>query len=225
MSLGLVDWFSRFRLALDRHMSEQNRIRLVPQDSHLAGFATIGIWQWGKVSSWHGECHGLRCGPSRLFPGAGRRSRPRDTMPEVNGWETKFGARGPTGGIALKQQIAYWTATTLLALAYLAGGYYDITQPEEVVQAAAALGYPLYFFTILGCWKLGAAVAILFPALPRLKEWAYAGIFFNLTGAIASHLFVRDPIGNTVAPFLLLAIAIASWALRPADRRLLGPWL
>ena len=67
--------------------------------------------------------------------------------------------------------------------------------------------------------------AILMPGLPRLKEWAYAGIFFNLTGAIATHLFGGDPVSNTVAPLVLLAITVVSWACRPADRKLPGPWL
>jgi hypothetical protein len=125
----------------------------------------------------------------------------------------------------LKQKIGYWTATTLLALASLGGAYYDITQAEPIVETMRQLGYPLYVCTILGCWKLGAAIVILLPGLPRLKEWAYAGIFFNLTGAIASHLIVHDPVDTMVVPFLLLALAIVSWWLRPADRKLLGPWL
>ena len=88
---------------------------------------------------------------------------------------------------------------------------------------AAHLGYPAYFFTILGVWKLGAVIALVAPGLPRLKEWAYAGIFFNLTGAAASHAVVRDPLGNVMTPLIVLAIAMTSWALRPESRRLRGP--
>jgi hypothetical protein len=83
----------------------------------------------------------------------------------------------------------------------------------------------MYFFVILGVWKLLAAVALLAPALPRLKEWAYAGILFNLTGAAATHAFVKDPVSDIVSPLVLLAVGVASWALRPADRRLPGSWL
>jgi uncharacterized membrane protein YphA (DoxX/SURF4 family) len=120
-------------------------------------------------------------------------------------------------------KIVYWIATVLLAAAYVMGGVFDIRQPEEVTQAATHLGYPLYFFTILGVWKLGAAAVVLLPGLPRLKEWAYAGIFFNLTGAAVSHIVVKDPMGEIVTPLIVLAIGMTSWALRPADRKIAGP--
>lgn len=125
----------------------------------------------------------------------------------------------------MARTIVYWVTTVLLALAYLAGGYFDASRPPEVVEAATHLGYPLYFFIILGVWKLLAAVALLAPGLPRLKEWTYAGILFNLTGAAATHAFVKDPVADIVSPLVLLAIAVVSWALRPANRRLPGPWL
>ena len=120
--------------------------------------------------------------------------------------------------------IIYWTATALLAAAYLFGGYADISQPKELAEGATRLGYPLYFFTILGCWKLAAVIAILSPGLLRVKEWAYAGILINLTGAAATHIFVKDPIGEVMTPLIVLAIAILSWAFRPANRKLAGPW-
>ena len=122
-------------------------------------------------------------------------------------------------------KIIYWVATGLLAFAYAAGGYFDIAQPEDVVKGSVKLGYPLFFFTILGCWKLAAVVAILSPGLLRVKEWAYAGIMFNLTSAVATHAFVHDSMGEIMTPLIVLAIAIASWAFRPASRKLPGPWL
>ena len=125
----------------------------------------------------------------------------------------------------MSRTIAYWALTGLLAVAYLAGGYFDVAQPASFVAETAKLGYPLYFFTILGIWKLGAGVVLLLPGVPRLKEWAYAGILFNLTGASATHVFVKDPLGEVVTPLILLAMAIGSWALRPASRKLAGPWL
>jgi uncharacterized membrane protein YphA (DoxX/SURF4 family) len=120
-------------------------------------------------------------------------------------------------------RVVYWISTGLLSAAYAVGGYFDVAQPPDVMAQAAHLGYPAYFFTILGVWKLGAVIALLAPGLPRLKEWAYAGIFFNLTGAAASHAVMKDPLGNVMTPLIVLAIAMTSWALRPASRRLSGP--
>ena len=122
-------------------------------------------------------------------------------------------------------KVAYWITTALIALAYGAGGYFDIKQPEEMMKDMASLGYPSYFFTMLGIWKLGAAVVLLAPALPRLKEWAYAGILINLVGASVTHAIRHDPVGNIATPLVILAIAGTSWALRPASRKLPGPWL
>jgi hypothetical protein len=83
------------------------------------------------------------------------------------------------------------------------------------------LGYPLYFFAILGFWKVAGAIAILVPRFPRLKEWAYAGIFFDLTGAAVSCAAVGGygAYGfHVIAPLLLTAFTVASWALRPQSR-------
>lgn len=125
----------------------------------------------------------------------------------------------------MSRTIAYWALTGLLAASYLAGGYFDVAQPASFVAETVKLGYPLYFFAILGVWKIGAAVSLVLPGLPRLKEWTYAGILFNLTGASATHVFVKDPVGEVITPLIVLAIAIGSWALRPASRKLAGPWL
>ncbi len=83
------------------------------------------------------------------------------------------------------------------------------------------LGYPMYFFAILGVWKVLGAVAILVPRYPLLKEWAYAGIFFDLTGAAASCAAVGGygAYGfHILAPLILTVVAVASWALRPTSR-------
>jgi uncharacterized membrane protein YphA (DoxX/SURF4 family) len=114
----------------------------------------------------------------------------------------------------------YWTATTLIALALLSGGAAYLFRVEEPLRGMAALGYPAYFVTLLGIWKVLGGLAILAPRLPRLKEWAYAGIAFDLTGAAFSHAAVGDPLVKAIVPLVLLAIAAASWALRPASRRL-----
>jgi hypothetical protein len=113
--------------------------------------------------------------------------------------------------------IGYWVATGILALAFLAGGAAELASVPAAVSATLALGYPPYFLTILGIWKLLSVPALLAPRLPRLKEWAYAGIAFDLSGAVASHLFSGDGAG-AATPFVLLVIAAASWALRPPAR-------
>ncbi len=100
------------------------------------------------------------------------------------------------------------------------GGVLNLTQSDQVVTVMNHLGYPLYFASILGMWKLLGAVAIVIPRFPRLKEWAYGGFFFNLTAAAASHTAVGDSAADIVAPLGFLALVIASWALRPASRTL-----
>ena len=125
----------------------------------------------------------------------------------------------------MAKKIGYWTATVLVAVAYLAGGYFDVAQPKEVQEGAVKLGFPLFFFSMLGVWKILGALALVAPHLPRLKEWAYAGIFINLVGAAVTHVMVKDGPKEIAIPLVILAIAAASWALRPPCRRLAGPWL
>jgi len=119
--------------------------------------------------------------------------------------------------------IAYWITTILLAF-FMTGGVAQILQyranPHGVVPE---LGYPMYFFLILGIWKVLGAIAILVPRFPRLKEWAYAGIFFDLTGAAASCAFVGGYGAyafHVIAPLLIAGLTVASWALRPESRKI-----
>lgn len=114
--------------------------------------------------------------------------------------------------------IAYWITTGLLAFAFLGGGLFDLSGSPEVDAQLAHLGYPAYLGPLLGAWKVLGALAILVPGLPRLKEWAYAGMMFDLTGAVASHAAVGDAFGQLVPPIVLLGVLAASWALRPAGR-------
>ncbi len=125
----------------------------------------------------------------------------------------------------MARTIAYWVTTALLGLGYLFGGFVDVAQPADFVEQAAKLGYPPMFFSILGVWKVAGAVVILAPLLPRAKEWAYAGFVINLTAAAATHVSLNDPPTDLIAPLVLLALAAASWALRPPSRRLAGPWV
>ena len=116
--------------------------------------------------------------------------------------------------------IAYWAFTGLTAAAFAMGGVVDLARGADVAAGMQHLGYPLYFAAILGVWKILGGFVILAPQLPRLKEWAYAGMLFDLTGAAASHASVGDPAAKIVTPLLLLGIVMASWALRPEGRRL-----
>jgi uncharacterized membrane protein YphA (DoxX/SURF4 family) len=114
----------------------------------------------------------------------------------------------------------YWTTTILIALAFLTGGAVYLSRADFALSGMAELGYPAYFVTILGIWKVLGGLAILAPGLPRLKEWAYAGIAFDLTGAAFSHVAMGHPADKVIVPLVILGIAAASWALRPASRRL-----
>jgi len=96
----------------------------------------------------------------------------------------------------------------------------DAIHAPPVIATMKALGYPAYVATILGVWKLLGAVTLLAPRLPRLKEWAYAGVVFDLTGAAFSHASAGDPVDKILIPLVLLAVAFASWALRPESRKL-----
>ena len=101
------------------------------------------------------------------------------------------------------------------------GGVWDILRVPQVRGLIERLGYPLYFLTILGIWKLLGAIALIVPRFPRPKEWAYAGVFFDLTGAIASLTASGLADAGTMAyPIFMMGVAIASWALRPQSRRL-----
>ena len=119
--------------------------------------------------------------------------------------------------------IAYWVATVLVAAEFVVGGVMDVQQMSFARAVIQHLGYPDYFLVILGVWKLLGAVAVLAPGLPRLKEWAYAGLVFTYTGAVASRLAVGDGAETVVGPILFTGLAVASWALRPPARRDLAP--
>ena len=114
----------------------------------------------------------------------------------------------------------YWISTGLLAAVLLFGGVMDVLHAPPVVQTIAALGYPAYLASTLGVWKLLGGAAIVSPGLPRLKEWAYAGVLFELSGAALSHAMSGDPASKVAVPLVMLALTAVSWALRPATRRL-----
>jgi uncharacterized membrane protein YphA (DoxX/SURF4 family) len=115
------------------------------------------------------------------------------------------------------ETLAYWVTTSLLAAALLAGGGAQLMAVPQTVAGIQELGYPPYFLKILGTWKVLGAIALLAPRLPRLKEWAYAGVFFDLSGAAASHAFSGDAPGG-LTPLMLLLLAAVSWRLRSEER-------
>src|SRR5579864_366048 len=116
--------------------------------------------------------------------------------------------------------VAYWIFTVLLVFELVAGSVWNLSQIEWVHIQLNHLGYPLYFSYILGAWQIGGAAVIIAPRFPRVKEWAYAGSFFEFSGAVASHLLAGDGAAAWRVPLVYATIVIVSWALRPADRRL-----
>ena len=116
--------------------------------------------------------------------------------------------------------VGYWTTTALFCAVVGFSGFSHFTHTDMMVEAKIGLGYPLYFMSIIGLAKMLGVVAVLVPRHPLLKEWAYAGITFNLIGATASHLFSGDGLIHASRPAFILLLCILSYLLRPAARRL-----
>jgi hypothetical protein len=116
--------------------------------------------------------------------------------------------------------LLYWAATVVTALAFTAPGVGNLIRAPHIAQDMAHLGYPPYFLTILGAWKVLGALVVVAPGLPRLKEWAYAGMIFDLTGAATSRAVVGDGAPMVAVPLVIACVVLASWALRPPVRRL-----
>lgn len=118
-----------------------------------------------------------------------------------------------------KNRIIYWIATLWLALGMISTGIVQLMQIKEETEMMKHLGYPLYFLAILGVWKLLGVIAILIPKFGLLKEWAYAGFFFAMSGAVISHLAVGDELLALFGPVLLIVLTIISWYYRPETRK------
>jgi len=129
-----------------------------------------------------------------------------------------------------RNKIIYWIATLWLALGMLSTGIVQLIKIKEAegaptspggVHSLTHLGYPLYLLTLLGAWKILGVVAVLVPKFPLLKEWAYAGFFFIMTGAIFSHIASGDSLNDIFPSVLLLIMTMVSWYLRPTDRKII----
>jgi hypothetical protein len=131
--------------------------------------------------------------------------------------------------MAKRNKIIYWVSTLWLALGMVSTGLVQLFRVEA--QGAIAppgvygiqyLGYPVYFLTILGVWKILGATAVLVPKFPLLKEWAYAGFFFVMSGAVFSHIAMDDPWIEFLPSLLLLVLIVVSWHFRPANRKIIA---
>lgn len=121
-----------------------------------------------------------------------------------------------------RNKIIYWIATAWLALGMLSTAIVQLLKLKEETDMMTRLGYPLYFLTMLGIWKILGVVVALIPKFPVLKEWAYAGFFFVMSGAVISHLAIGDDATAFFGPSLLLVLTLISWYFRPAGRKIIS---
>src|SRR5437868_3664982 len=128
-----------------------------------------------------------------------------------------------------RNKIIYWVSTIWLALGMLATGTLQLFKAKAEgavappgVYGITHLGYPVYFLTILGIWKILGVTALLIPKFPLLKEWAYAGFFFAMSGAVFSHIAVGDSVKENIPALLLLTLTVISWYFRPAERKVIS---
>jgi uncharacterized membrane protein YphA (DoxX/SURF4 family) len=119
-----------------------------------------------------------------------------------------------------KGKIIYWLFTILLAGLMLLASVPDILRLPDAQAIFAHLGYPAYLLPFLGVAKVLAVIAILVPGFARLKEWAYAGVVFDLAGALYSHLNVGDPASTWLFPLIGLVLAFGSYAFLRKGRAL-----
>lgn len=120
-----------------------------------------------------------------------------------------------------RNTIIYWISTSLLALGMFSGGLAQIFRVQGNVEGLLHLGYPAYLASLLGVWKVLGVIAILIPKFPLLKEWAYAGFFFAMTGAVISHIVAGDPFTHFIASLSFALLAIVSWYFRPESKKVI----
>lgn len=117
------------------------------------------------------------------------------------------------------KKIIYWIATVWLSLGMVSTGIVQLLKMEQDTARMAELHYPTYLLTLLGIWKLLGVIAVLIPRFPVLKEWAYAGFFFAMSGAAFSHVASGSPLSEIFPSLLLLVLTVVSWYFRPAERK------
>jgi len=121
-----------------------------------------------------------------------------------------------------RNKIIYWISTVWLALGMVSTGIVQLIKMQEEVDLITNLGYPVYLLTILGIWKMLGVVAVLIPRFPLVKEWAYAGFFFAMSGALFSHLAVGAGAKELFGPVLLIVLTVVSLYFRPESRKLVS---
>ena len=121
-----------------------------------------------------------------------------------------------------RNKIIYWIATIWLALGMLSSGIVQLFKVKGEIDFIINMGYPIYFLTILGIWKILGVVTVLIPKFPLLKEWAYAGFFFAMSGAVFSHIASGNSVKEIFPPLLLLILTVVSWYFRPANRKIIS---
>ena len=121
-----------------------------------------------------------------------------------------------------RKLIWYWIITGVLSFCIFSGGLFQALQLKGIVEGFKPLGYPTYFISLIGIWKMLGIIAILIPGFKLLKEWAYAGMFFAMTGAVISHLASDDIHPQIIAPIVFAVFTVLSWYLRPANRKLVS---
>ncbi|HEX2845213.1 MAG TPA: DoxX family protein [Chitinophagaceae bacterium] len=120
-----------------------------------------------------------------------------------------------------RNKIIYWISTIWLALGMVSTGIVQLFRVKKDVDFIIQMGYPDYFLTIIGAWKILGAVAVLIPKFTLLKEWAYAGFFFIMSGAVFSHIASGNSMNEIFPAVLLLALTVISWYFRPANRKII----
>lgn len=119
-----------------------------------------------------------------------------------------------------RTKIIYWIFTLWMALGMVSTAIVQLMKNKDELANFTNLGYPSYLMTIIGVWKILGVIAVLIPKRLLLKEWAYAGFFFVMSGAVISHLIVGDTIGRTFPAVLLFVLVLISWYFRPAERKI-----
>lgn len=119
-----------------------------------------------------------------------------------------------------RNKIIYWIFTLWMSLGMASTAIVQLMKNKDELANFTNLGYPSYLMIIIGVWKILGVITVLIPKFPLLKEWAYAGFFFVMSGAVISHIIVNDPFSETFPAILLLVLVIISWYFRPADRKL-----